>query len=225
MIIMEIPGANLKETAYAFVKNKILNCDYYPGQDISEKQIAETIGAGRTPVREALIMLQQENLVEIFPRSGTCAKRILPSEIVELYQIRKLIEPAVAIKYKGQFNSIALLDFDRRFCEMSSQATVNDERQFYALDIEFHQFIVDTPGNARLSRYYRGLMQDTYRVGILSMLQSHNSPRKDTQREHNRIIRAILMEDEHEIEAAFAEHINGSLLSSLETLRLLNISG
>ena len=212
-------AVNLKDTAYKFIKDKVLNCEFFPGQEISEKQIAETIGAGRTPVREALLMLQKENLIEIYPRSSTRAKRILPEETAELYQIRKLIEPTVAIKYKNQIDSIALLDFEKRFDAIKFNNKLEDERQFYALDIEFHQFIVDTPGNARLSYYFHEIMQDTYRVGILSMLQHRNSPRKDTQAEHRRIIRAILMEDDQEIEAAFIEHINHSLLSSLETLR------
>lgn len=210
---------NLKDIAYQFIKDKVLNCEFYPGQDISEKQIAETIGAGRTPVREALLMLQKENLIEIYPRSGTRAKRILPEDTAQLYQIRKLIEPTVAIKYKNQIDSITLLDFERRFDALKSCTKLEDERQFYALDIEFHQFIVDAPGNTRLSRSFREIMQDTYRVGILSMLQHRNSPRQDTLAEHRRIIRAILMEDDQEIEAAFTEHINHSLLSSLETLR------
>ncbi|WP_101910181.1 GntR family transcriptional regulator [Marasmitruncus massiliensis] len=212
-------AANLKDTAYKFIKDKVLNCEFYPGQEISEKQIAETIGAGRTPVREALLMLQKENLIEIYPRSSTRVKRILPEETAQTYQIRKLIEPTVAIKYKNQMNSIILLNFEKRFDEMKHRTNLEDERQFYSLDIEFHQFIVDTPGNARLSRYFHELMQDTYRVGILSMLQHRNSTRQETLSEHRRIIRAILMEDDREIEAAFAEHINHSLLSSLETLK------
>lgn len=214
-----VTSTNLKDTAYEFIKNKVLNCEFYPGHDISEKQIAETIGAGRTPVREALLMLQKENLIEIQPRSSTRVKQILPEETAQLYQIRKLIEPTVAIKYKNQMDSIALLDFEKRFDELKNSNNLEDERQFYALDIEFHQFIVDTPKNTRLSGYFREIMQDTYRMGILSMLQNRNTPRQDTLSEHRRIIRAILMEENHEIEAAFIEHINHSYLSSLETLR------
>lgn len=212
-------AVNLKDSAYQFIKDKVLNCEFYPGKEISEKQIAETIGTGRTPVREALLMLQKENLIEIYPRSSTRAKKILPEETAQTYQIRKLIEPTVAIKFKNQINSIELLNFEKRFDEMKHRTNLEDERQFYSLDIEFHQFIVDTPGNERLSRYFHELMQDTYRVGILSMLQHRNSPRQETLSEHRRIIRAILMEDDREIETAFAEHINHSLLSSLETLR------
>ncbi len=176
-------------------------------------------GAGRTPVREAFLMLQKENLIEIFPRSGTCAKRILPEDITQLYQLRKLIEPTVAIKYKNQIDSVRLLDYEQKFNKMRDCTELEDERQFYALDIEFHQFIVDSAGNDRLTRIYRELMQDTYRVGILSMLQRLNNPHQSTYSQHCRIIRAILMENDEEINAAFTEHINASQICSLEALR------
>nr|WP_319490000.1 GntR family transcriptional regulator [uncultured Caproiciproducens sp.] len=216
---MENSTSNLKATAYAYIKEKILNCEYYPGQNISEKQIVETICAGRTPVREALITLQKENLVEVYPRKGTCAKTIITSDVMELYQLRKLIEPTVAVKFKRNINYAKLLEFDSKFKENSDHSGSESDKQFYSLDVEFHQFIVNSTENSRLIRMFRELMQDTYRIGIFSALLHNNNSKAATYSQHNRIVQSILMEDDAEIEAAFTSHINNSLVSALETLR------
>lgn len=212
-------NTNLKETAYTYIKDKILNCEYYPGQDISEKQIVEMIRTGRTPVREALIMLQRENLVEIYPRKGTCAKTITIPDTIELYQLRKLLEPAAAKNFKQHISPEKLLEFDAEFLKLCNDTDPNNEKKFYRLDVAFHQFIIDSTGNTRLIEIYQKLLQDTYRIGIFSMLQHNNNSKNSTYSAHHRIIQALLTEDDNEIEAAFTLHINQSLISALKTLK------
>lgn len=216
---METNASNLKETAYEYIKAKLLACEIYPGQSISEKQIAEILGIGRTPIREALLMLQRENLVDIYPRKGTCAKRIITSDMIELYQIRKLIEPVIATQFKGQISILVLQDFERRFIE-SFQKEPLSEQNDYQLDAAFHQYLVDAASNSRLSALFRNVQQEMIRVGLLSATLHLNNPRENTLAQHRRIIRAILMENDHEISESIREHLNTSMLISLETIRV-----
>ena len=60
----------LTNQAYEYLYNKIISCEYLPGQELNEKQLLEETSFGRTPLREALLMLQSESLIEIFPRKG-----------------------------------------------------------------------------------------------------------------------------------------------------------
>lgn len=216
---MENNASNLKETAYDFIKEKLLTCEIYPGQSISEKQIAETLGIGRTPIREALLMLQKENLIDIYPRRGTCAKRIIASDMIELYQIRKLIEPVTATQYKGQIDILKLQDFERRFMDNYRLEPLNEQND-YTLDAEFHQYLVDVANNSRLSLLFRNVQQEMIRVGLLSAKLHLNNPRENTLEQHRGIIRSILMENDREISESIREHLNTSMLISLETIRV-----
>lgn len=56
--------------AYEDLFQKIVYCEYAPGQEINEKQLVEETGFGRTPLREALLLLKKEGMVDIFPRKG-----------------------------------------------------------------------------------------------------------------------------------------------------------
>ncbi|WP_320127896.1 GntR family transcriptional regulator [uncultured Sphaerochaeta sp.] len=212
-------GNNLKESAYVYIKERILNCEYLPGEILFEKQITDSIGAGRTPIREALITLQSENLVEIFPRKGTCAKVISKEDLMELFALRKLIEPASIIRNKGNIDLDKLHDFDLAFKDLSVQKGKEMDRRFYSLDIEFHQYLIDCSNNKRLTKIFGAIMQDTYRIGIYSTLFSQRNSKESTYQQHHRIINAILEENDGQIGDALYSHINYSLIASLETLR------
>ena len=58
----------LTNQAHEYLYRKIISCEYLPGQELNEKQLLEETSFGRTPLREALLMLQRENLIDIFPR-------------------------------------------------------------------------------------------------------------------------------------------------------------
>ena len=121
----------LKQQAYDYIKHKIKVCSYLPGEAINELRIAEETGIGRTPVREALLSLKEENLVEVRPRKGTFAPLITEDKINEMYQIRRLLEPVIAVRYKQNFEKTKLLDYDSLFEHLDIE---NDE-QYYNLDL------------------------------------------------------------------------------------------
>ena len=68
----------LKEKAYDLIKEKIIKCELMPGSDLSEADIAEELGISRTPVREAILRLNQEKFVTIYPQIGraSCRERV-----------------------------------------------------------------------------------------------------------------------------------------------------
>lgn len=93
---MDRQNESIADRIFNHLKTKIQDCDYLPRETLHEKQICEELGCGRTLVREALISLRIENLVESFPRSNICGKLISGEYINEIYQIRKLLESTVA---------------------------------------------------------------------------------------------------------------------------------
>jgi DNA-binding GntR family transcriptional regulator len=212
------PIIKMKEKAYVCIKDKILDCEYMPGQSINEKQIAALLNMGRTPVREALISLQIEGLVEIIPRSDSRAKAITIAQTIELYQLRKLIEPATVIQYRNKIDSMRLLEHDETFKKISQTSGHDNDIAFNKQDIAFHRFLIDSAKNTWLSKIFGEIMQHTYRLGIFNAIQGNNNTRMETYSDHHSIIQALLMENIPEIEKAFSVHINRSRTFSLKSL-------
>ena len=86
---------NLKEKAYIHLKEKIIKCEYPPGMALSERDLMETLGVSRTPIREAINLLEQENLIKIYPRRGMFVENITVKDIQDIFTVRKTVEPLV----------------------------------------------------------------------------------------------------------------------------------
>ena len=105
----------LTNQAYEYLYRKIVSCEYLPGQELNEKRLPEETSFGRTPLREALLMLQAENLIDIFPRKGMRITPFTEKSIDDLYQTRKLIEPTVCRKYISMYSKSRLLEYLKQF--------------------------------------------------------------------------------------------------------------
>ena len=69
-------GENMKEYSYRLVKNSIMSLQLQPGQSLSEVELAELLNTSRTPIREVLTKLKEENLIEVYPQIGTYVSKI-----------------------------------------------------------------------------------------------------------------------------------------------------
>lgn len=211
-------GISLTERAYTALKERIQNCVYMPGDSLGEKPLCDELECGRTPVREALLRLSGEGLIEIYPRRGLRVAPFTRTGISEIYQIRKLMEPAVCGKYFLRFRKSDLLDFDRRF----EQVDRTDDRAYYSLDTAFHQFLIDAAGNRTLSTFFTGLMAVQYRFGVYSA-RLGTAVKHDYYTEHHEILEALLAEDGARIERALVAHTNYSEIIALKTLETAGV--
>ena len=84
---------SLVELAYERVKQRILDNKYYPGYQALENEVAEDLGMSRTPVREALIRLKHEGLVELIPQHGLRVVPVLAEDMKEIYDVLTSLSP------------------------------------------------------------------------------------------------------------------------------------
>ncbi|MCR4708140.1 MAG: GntR family transcriptional regulator [Clostridiales bacterium] len=202
------------QQVYSFLKDAIYNCRYLPGQEISEKQLFEELPFGRTPIRETLLQLQKEELVEIYPRRGMRIAPFSEELVSNLYQTRKLIEPAIAAAYCPLYSKARLLSYR----DGLRAAIVESDSAFYSLDIDFHSYLVSAANNRRLTAIFTDLMWHQYRLAIYAAIQG-KTERRDNGEEHERILRALLSEDREEIRASITAHINTSMIALMQAAR------
>lgn len=204
----------LTNQAYEYLYNKIISCEYLPGQELNEKQLLEETRFGRTPLREALLMLQSENLIEIFPRKGMRITAFTEKSINDLYQTRKLIEPTVCRKYITLYSKSKLLEFQKMF-ERAEKASDVEE---FCIDTSFHSYLISITDNDILINMYHSVMIHQTRLAVYAAMQD-SSNRIGNLHQHRAIIDALLRENEEDAQDAIVLHINHSLIKSLKLLR------
>lgn len=89
---------SLAERAYRAIRDQLVMLDIRPGAPINEDQLAQSLGVGRTPVREALKRLQYERLVTTYPRRGTFATEVNITDLAHISEVRLELEPLAAAR-------------------------------------------------------------------------------------------------------------------------------
>ena len=89
-------ASSLADRAYLSIRDLIVSLELAPGALIDERQLVETLGIGRTPVREALRRLAQEQLVEVFPRRGMFVTGVDVRDLARISEVRAALEPEAA---------------------------------------------------------------------------------------------------------------------------------
>ena len=208
----------LTNQAYEYLYRKIVSCEYLPGQELNEKQLLEETSFGRTPLREALLMLQAENLIDIFPRKGMRITPFTEKSIDDLYQTRKLIEPTVCRKYISMYSKSRLLEYLKQF----EKAAAGPDYDEFQIDTSFHSYLVDITGNEILINLYQSVMIQQMRLAVYAALKDDQN-RVDNLEQHRAIIDALLRENEDAVQDAIILHINHSLIKSLKMMENDNL--
>lgn len=201
------------ELAYQYLLDKILSCQYLPGQEISEKMLNEELSFGRTPIREALVTLKNRNLVIIYPRKGMRVRPFTKEYINEIYQVRKIMEPTIITQFKGIYSKNKILKFQQQLENSSNLSDI----EFYEKDIEFHMYFIEMTRNQSLIQFYENIMIEIYRLAVYAA-QKGCSCREDNLPQHDQIIKALMTEDDRQITMALNHHINHSLVTLLNAL-------
>ncbi|MFE7275507.1 GntR family transcriptional regulator [Streptomyces sp. NPDC057623] len=87
---------SLAERAYRAIRDRLVLLEIRPGAPINEEQLGQSLGVGRTPVREALKRLQYERLIATYPRRGTFATEVNITDLAHISEVRQELEPLAA---------------------------------------------------------------------------------------------------------------------------------
>jgi DNA-binding GntR family transcriptional regulator len=210
---------NTAHLVYRELRDDIVSMRREPGQPIVEKEIALARGVSRTPVREALLRLADEDLVDIFPQSGTFVARIPASALPEAILMRTALEQTTArlAAERAEAGDVARLlehlDMQRRV------EARGDRDRFHAADEAFHAAIAETAGHPGIWRFIEQVKIQVDRYRRLTL------PVPGRMRlvlgEHAAVVAAIEAHDPPAAAAAMAAHLEG-LRASIGDVRDLN---
>lgn len=197
----------LKDKAYNYIKNKILTCQYLPGSFLDEKRLIYEIKSSRTPIREALNKIEQENLIKIIPKKGVMVTELSLKNILDIYQLREIIEPAAIIRYGNLYCKKILQDFKESFIKNS------ESPDFYEIDDQFHSFIVEPFKNLYINNIMSDIIIQSKRLRIIT---GRVKEFRFTTKEHINIIDCMLNEQYEEAAQKMKEHILAARNNAIE---------
>ncbi len=150
-------GMNTNEKIYQLIRERILNLEYPPGDIIEEKKIAQEFNISRTPVREALLRLSNQSMINMIPRIGTYVTQIDIKEVKNAYQVKKKLEAYAAeltAEYASEREINRLLEIA---AEMDSYLGSSDYLKYIQSDYEFFKIIRETCRNDLLTEMLEDL--------------------------------------------------------------------
>ncbi len=191
----------LATRVYLDLKNAIVNSEFDPGQFLHEEYLAQITGASRTPIREALLHLQRDGLVEMIPRKGAKIWELEPQRIVELIDLQLLYEsPFFDLP---ELPSVILERIEEIGTQMLALAAAIEREtpqseQWYALrcayselGFDFHRSLVKFQHNSCLLDAY-DLMMSKVKMYFNCRLAKSSNYFQTSSRQHQNIIAAIL---------------------------------
>jgi DNA-binding GntR family transcriptional regulator len=191
---------------YGIMRRAVVNLHLSPGSIVNEKLICEQLGISRTPLREAILQLQVENLVSVVPNSGTYVSRIDLQSVFDGQLVRDALELKVvrlaASRMTPQFERA--LDFNMH--QQKRMAQDLDYDGFYELDEAFHSMICEFGASAHIWKIINGAKAQLDRVRRLSFpLPSHLEV---VLNEHIAVVDGLKLRDPDAAAAAMQVHLD-----------------
>lgn len=175
----------VSEKIYRMLKEAILDGDLKPGQKLNQDELAETLKVSRTPIREALLKLEKEQLVENLPYRGAVVSKFSIRKIKECHQIRAVLE-GYAAKIAAKNISDQRLGKLKKLLE-EIRVHKDNLTRVISLNEEFHKLVCEASGNERL--YY--IVESMLKYFPRNISWNLPGRVKNTIKEHQQVVDAI----------------------------------
>jgi len=196
---------SLSARAYRILLDRLIMLDIQPGEPIMEKQLAEEMGVGRTPLREALKRLEADHLVVTYPRRGTFASQVDVTELAHVSEVRQALEPLAARRAAevqgGEMRAQLLEVLD----QLNNLDPDQSQRDLLSYDLSVHRLIYSVTLNEHLSETLIRL--DNIATRIWAALSDRLPPLQEHIVEHTQLIEQIVAGDAQAAEQTAAEHV------------------
>ncbi|MFC0596828.1 GntR family transcriptional regulator [Streptomyces palmae] len=195
------------ERVYSHVKQAVLDRSYEGGTLLTEGDLAEAVGVSRTPVREALLRLEVEGLIKLYPKKGALVLPVSVQEIADVVETRQLIEEHAA-RRATPAPAALIARLEELLERQKREAAAGDLAAVSVSDRCFHAEIVRHAGNQILIRLYDQLRDRQLRMGV-AVMHAHPDRVARNIAEHTEILDALRGDDPEAAAAVVHRHVDG----------------
>ena len=136
-----------RRVVYETLRRRVLTLELPPGAALSENELAAELGVSRTPVRESLILLAEEGLIQVFPQVGSFVSRVDPDRVADAQFLREAVELAALDDMPADPDPDVVAELRENLARQ--QAPDIDLEEFFGLDEAFHHGLLQLSGHAR----------------------------------------------------------------------------
>lgn len=205
---------SLSMQVYEKIKHDIISLKYPPSSILKERELSETLGVSRTPIREAIQRLSQEGW--LVPGEGKRLKirPVTLKDVYEIIQVRNIIEySAVDLLLEHGESRVLAGQLDMILEEMKKSS---EEYQFTSLDLQFHRLLVSSMKNERIERFWNTIQEEILRMGLLVIRGKDRW--EGVIQEHELLVNSLWNKDAVQIKEAMKNHLENSYESLIRNL-------
>lgn len=197
------PQRTNRRKVYETLRAKMLTLELPPGAALSENELAAALGVSRTPVRESLILLSEEGLVQVFPQVGSFVSRVDLDRVSDAQFLREAVELASMDNIPAKLDDVLVKNLQANLHRQ--HAPDIDMEEFFALDEEFHQGLLRLGGHGSAWPTVvaaKGHLDRARRLG----LHENSSPTKFAD-QHQEVLQAVLAGDIQRAKSTMRQHL------------------
>lgn len=216
----------MAQEVYSRIKRKIITLELQPGEIISEKKLENELGAGRTPIREALLTLKVEKFIEGSPNKPFYVKEISLKSVRDLFETLVPIEKMATVLAAQRMSEQGFDELARMNEKINGAIEKRDYWELTNQNREFHRLIARGSDNEYLLSIHENLRNQAERLSFLaissetrgSSADEHNKKIRD---HHRRMLTLLVERNTEELEKLAEEHIKLFQGRVLQYLRIL----
>ena len=200
-----------RDRALEYLRETVLSDPDRQGSFLNEVELAQQIGVSRTPVREALLLLVADDLVQMLPGRGAYVPPLSGRQVRELMEMRGIFERhaashAIATDAVPVETMRRLLDEQRALATTGDVGSAESAARFIARDVDFHQALIEAADNTTLTKEYGRLRVRQRRLGVSALFRAADRQLAVCQ-EHGAIVDALASRDEPTALRAIDTHL------------------
>ena len=196
----------LRNVVFETLRTAILKGELKPGERLMELQLAAKLGVSRTPIREAIRMLEQEGLAKTIPRKGAEVAKMTEKDMMDVLKVRTALEE-LAVVTSCDLITDKELEQARDAMERFEACTKgSDVVEMAKIDMEFHDIINQASDNPKLMGILKNLKEQIYRYRVEYLKDS--SSYKRLIKEHRQLYEAISAGDKEAAAACLRKHLH-----------------
>lgn len=196
---------SLRDLAYQKIKKQIITCKLKPGEVLSEATLCDTLNIGRTPVHQAIGLLEADGLLEVIPRKSIIVKPLSLDDAMEIVEVRLLTEGYCASAAAKKIDEKGIAALHDNLARMRQAIGDQKSEKILQIDGEFHREIASLGGNSILHEILSNLHDRATRFWFVSLQE--RDQQEVVLAQHEAIVAAIEAKDPEKAQSMMRAHI------------------
>lgn len=195
----------LRDVVFNTLREAILKGELKPGERLMELQLASKLGVSRTPIREAIRMLEQEGLAVTIPRKGAQVAKMTEKDMEDVLQIREVLDELAVSLACDNMSNIEIRDLEEQMYQFENSIKLGDIKSLAQSDVNFHDVIYRATGNTKLITLLNNIREQIYRYRVEYLKDEKAYP--TLTKEHRAIVEALKKNNKLKATEAMKIHV------------------